>query len=281
MKKQFYDGSPSLNKVRNTPYRFVTVQGADGKQRGRSTKVPHADGMFEGEKITAKPAKRPAYRQGGQILICWGVTLFLYLLGMNIEEAVSGTHPYVGSMMGFLMVFILPPLLLIEALGIWLWGALRRQAATAAARHDQFLAAVTAGDFDKVKALLPDIYINDTNSCGETALQLAVLAATDTIHPQQDAAMQIAQLLLQNGACASGCLNAMVNQHELYFEATDQRSPIYSAAVVNATELIPLLSAAGDTISKKALNSARYNCSPSIQQALRQVPTTPSELPEE
>lgn len=216
-----------------------------------------------------------------QILICWGVTLFLYLLGMNIEEAVSGTHPYLGNLMGFLMVFILPPLLLIEALVIWLLGTLRRQAATAAARHDQFLAAVTAGDLDRVKALLPDIYINDTNKRGETAIQLAVLAATDTIHPQQGDTMQIVQLLLQNGADASGCLNAMVEQHELYFEATDQHSSIYSAAVSNATALIPKLAAAGDTISKEALDSARYNCDPTIQQALQEVPVTPSELPEE
>lgn len=216
-----------------------------------------------------------------QILICWGVTLCLYLLGMNIETAASGTHPYVGNLMGFLMVFILPPLLLAEAWVIWLLGTLRRQASIATARHDQFMAAVTAGDSDKVNALLPDIYINDTNNRGETALQLAVLAATDSIHPQQGNPLSISRLLLQNGADATGCLNAMVEQHELYFEATDRDSPIYQTAVAHAVELIPLLAAAGDTVSKEARDSARYNCDVAIQRVLAHVPTSPEALPEE
>lgn len=67
MKKQFYDGSLSLNKDRNSPFWFVTFQGPDGKQRRRSTKVPHAGGMFEGEKISAKLAEKLAYQRGVQM----------------------------------------------------------------------------------------------------------------------------------------------------------------------------------------------------------------------
>ena len=133
----------------------------------------------------------------------------------------------------------------------------------------------------QVTALLPGSFINDTNERHETALQLAVLSATDTISPRQGDALPIVRLLLQHGADARGCLNAIVERHELNFEATDRDSPAYSTAVAHSVELIPLLSAAGDTISAEALSSARYNCAPAIQQALMQVKQTPVELPEE
>lgn len=67
MNKQFYQGRLSINKEKSSPYWMVTFQSADGKMKRRSTKVPVAGGMFEGERITAKLAERLAYQRGVQI----------------------------------------------------------------------------------------------------------------------------------------------------------------------------------------------------------------------
>lgn len=216
-----------------------------------------------------------------QVLLCWGATLCLYIALSHTEDAYHPPHPYMGNMSGFLALFILPPVLVLEALGIWFLGSLRRNAARAAALHRQFLSAVEAGDVTAVNQLLPLVHPDDADERGETALQTAVLAATDPIHLPQGEPMAVVYLLLQNGASAKGCLDAMVEQHELDFEATDPQSAVYQAAVQRATELIPQLAAAGDTIGSAALDSARYNCDPAIQRVLAQVKQTPPELPEE
>ena len=212
-----------------------------------------------------------------QVLLCWGASLAV------LHAAFDGSppHPYMEWFPVYMLMLILPPLLLLEALVIRLMVCLSKSAEEADTLHRHFMAAVEAGNVERVKALLPGIFINDTNEHHETALQLAILSATDTISPRQGDALPIVRLLLQHGADARGCLNAIVERHELNFEATDRDSPAYSTAVAHAVELIPLLSAAGDTISAEALSSARYNCDPAIQQALMQVKQTPVELPEE
>lgn len=225
--------------------------------------------------------RMPGKPYWGQVLLCWGATLCLCLSVLHSAANDKPPHPYMEWFPVYLLILLLPPLLLLEALVIRLVLCLSRAAEEADSLHRHFMAAVEAGNIERVKALLPGICINDTNEHHETALQLAVLSATDTISPRQGDALPIVRLLLQHGAEAKGCLNAIVERHELNFEATDRDSPAYSTAVAHAVELIPLLSAAGDTISAEALSSARYNCDPAIQQALRQVKQTPIALPEE
>ena len=225
--------------------------------------------------------RMPGKPYWGQVLLCWGATLCLCLSVLHSAANDQPPHPYMEWFPVYMLMLILPPLLLLEALVIRLVLCLSKSAEEADTLHRHFMAAVEAGNIERVKALLPGIFINDTNEHHETALQLAVLSATDTISPRQGDALPIVRLLLQHGADARGCLNAIVERHELNFEATDRDSPAYSTAVAHAVELIPLLSAAGDTISAEALSSARYNCDPAIQQALRQVKQTPIELPEE
>lgn len=52
--------SYSINKTSNSPYYMVSFIGTDGGQKRRSTKVPHAGGMFEGETLSAAQASRRA-----------------------------------------------------------------------------------------------------------------------------------------------------------------------------------------------------------------------------
>lgn len=59
---QPYTGSFSLNKASNSPFWMVSFTGADGKQKRRSTKVPHAGGFYQGEHITAAQARKRAER---------------------------------------------------------------------------------------------------------------------------------------------------------------------------------------------------------------------------
>lgn len=223
-------------------------------------------------------ARKAVWGAGAALL---GPTLCLSLSVLHAASDGHPPHPYMEWFPVYMLILLLPPLLLLEALVIRLVVFLSRAAEEAATLHRHFLAAVEAGNVERVKALLSRICINDANERHETALQLAVLSATDTISPRQGDALPIVRLLLQHGADAGGCLNAIVERHELNFEAADRDSPAYSTAVAHAVELIPLLSAAGDTISAETLSSARYNCDPAIQQALTQVKQTPVELPEE
>ena len=50
----------SINKQDRSPFYFVSWRGKNGQQFKRSTKVPHAGGMFQGRKITATQAARMA-----------------------------------------------------------------------------------------------------------------------------------------------------------------------------------------------------------------------------
>lgn len=58
--KPTYTGSFSLNKAANSPYWMVSFTGADGRQKRRSTKVPHAGGFYQGERLTAAQARKRA-----------------------------------------------------------------------------------------------------------------------------------------------------------------------------------------------------------------------------
>ena len=102
-----------------------------------------------------------------------------------------------------------------------------------------------------------------------TVLEEAVLAATDPLVGPESGAMEKALLLLNKGTCADFIPDAMVERDELVFEAVDTPD---SEAVQNAIQLIPLLGKAGAYISEDALKSARYNCPPSIQEALSKLP---------
>lgn len=67
MSKEYYNKPLSLNRDRKSPFWFVTFVAPDGKARRKSTKVPVAGGMFEGQKISAKLAEKLAYQRGVQI----------------------------------------------------------------------------------------------------------------------------------------------------------------------------------------------------------------------
>ena len=58
--KNTYTGSFSLNKAANSPFWMVSFTGADGRQKRRSTKVPHAGGFYQGERLTAAQARKRA-----------------------------------------------------------------------------------------------------------------------------------------------------------------------------------------------------------------------------
>ena len=105
----------------------------------------------------------------------------------------------------------------------------------------------------------------------DALLQEAVLLATDPLNMHGDAPLQRAEQLLRDGACARGCLHAMVELHELYFEATDSGSEAYACAVRNTLHLIPLLLDAGDIVTPQMLQSAKYNCAPEITAMLHRT----------
>lgn len=102
-----------------------------------------------------------------------------------------------------------------------------------------------------------------------TVLEEAVLAATDPLAGPESGAMEKALVLLNKGTCADFIPDAMVDRDELVFEAVN---PPDSQAIRNAVELIPMLGKAGAYISEDALESARYNCPPAIQEALSKLP---------
>lgn len=102
-----------------------------------------------------------------------------------------------------------------------------------------------------------------------TVLEEAVLAATDPLTGPEAGAMEKALRLLNNGTCADYIPDAMVARDELKFEAVDTPHP---EAVQNALELIALMEQSGTCISAGSLASARYNCSPAIQEALGKLP---------
>ncbi len=102
-----------------------------------------------------------------------------------------------------------------------------------------------------------------------TLLEEAVLAATDPLDGPTEGAMAKAQELLARGTPVDYIADAMVERDELLFEAVDTPNP---QAVANAIELLPQLAAAGATISQTSLDSARYNCPPSLLKELSKFP---------
>ncbi len=58
----FMSRSISINKDEKSPFWFASFIGADGKQKRRSTKVPHAGGMYQGEKLSKAQAEKRALR---------------------------------------------------------------------------------------------------------------------------------------------------------------------------------------------------------------------------
>ena len=103
----------------------------------------------------------------------------------------------------------------------------------------------------------------------EPVLLESVLQATDPLHHHGDAPLKRAVELLHAGANARGCLQAMVELHELYFEATDVSSATYEQALRNALLLVPMLLRAGDVVTRQMLQSAKYNCAPEITALLQ------------
>ncbi len=55
--KTKYRGGITLEIPKNAPYYHAYFRGADGRMRHKSTRVPHAGGFYQGEKLTAKQAK--------------------------------------------------------------------------------------------------------------------------------------------------------------------------------------------------------------------------------
>lgn len=107
-------------------------------------------------------------------------------------------------------------------------------------------------------------------------LKETVLAATDPLHLPPYNTMATARRLIRQASHVHGIIDAMIERDECYFEAVQLHSPAYLTAVQHALELIPLLAAAGDCPTPHALDSARYNCDPLIQQALlAALPTAP------
>ena len=102
-----------------------------------------------------------------------------------------------------------------------------------------------------------------------TVLEDAVLAATDSLRGPEPGAMAKALQLLRKGIPADYIPDAMVQRDEYDFEALSTPNP---EAVANELKLIPMLAAAGASISKDALDSAKYNCPPAVQEALKQLP---------
>lgn len=57
----------SINRADNSPYWMTSFIGPDGKQKRRSTKVPVAGGIYQGEKLSAKQAEKRALLVAGKI----------------------------------------------------------------------------------------------------------------------------------------------------------------------------------------------------------------------
>ena len=102
-----------------------------------------------------------------------------------------------------------------------------------------------------------------------TVLEEAVLAATDSLQGPAPGAMDKALHLLRKGIPAHYIPDAIVQRDEDNFEALGTPDP---EAVANELKLIPMLAAAGASISQVALDSAKYNCPPAVQEALKQLP---------
>lgn len=125
-------------------------------------------------------------------------------------------------------------------------------------------------------AVLKDIAnrvgLNTRDEYNRNLLDHIVLQATDPIAPEADAPLHEIRTLIEMGADATHTLTHMVELDELCFEYTEHNTQEHAQAVSNAIEIIPLLLEAGACITREALDSAKYNCDPTIQQLLRTAP---------
>lgn len=127
-------------------------------------------------------------------------------------------------------------------------------------------------DAEVLTAAVAQVGLNTRDEYGRNLLDHIVLQATDPISPEAENPLGIIRHLLALGADASRTLIHMVALDELCFEYTEHGTQEFTLSVNNAVEIIPLLIQAGARISQDALDSAKYNCAPAIQQLLRQAP---------
>lgn len=102
----------SINKEKTSSYWGVSFIGADGKQKRRSTKVPVAGGLFEGENLTKAQAEKRALIVSAQIA-CRETQNYTSLDNTTVND--------------FLTRYLLSTLHRVFSLGGILFGTLRRR----------------------------------------------------------------------------------------------------------------------------------------------------------
>lgn len=127
-------------------------------------------------------------------------------------------------------------------------------------------------DDEVLKDIANRVGINTRDEYNRNLLDHIVLQATDPITPEAVAPLHEIRTLIEMGADATYTLTHMVELDELCFEYTEHNTQEHAKAVANAIEIIPLLLEAGAAITREALDSAKYNCVPAIQQLLRTAP---------
>ncbi len=137
---------------------------------------------------------------------------------------------------------------------------------------DAAIFIILSKDDEKLKCIVDKIGLNTRDEYNRNLLDHIVLQATDPIAPEADAPLHEIRTLIEMGADATHTLTHMVELDELCFEYTEHNTQEHAQAVSNAIEIIPLLLAAGAGITREALDSAKYNCDPAIQQLLRTAP---------
>lgn len=131
---------------------------------------------------------------------------------------------------------------------------------------------ILSKDDEKLKCIVDKVGLNTRDEYNRNLLDHIVLQATDPIAPEADAPLHEIRTLIEMGADATHTLTHIVKLDELCFEYTEHNTQEHAQAVSNAIEIIPLLLEAGAGITREALDSAKYNCDPAIQQLLRTAP---------
>ncbi len=137
---------------------------------------------------------------------------------------------------------------------------------------DAAIFIILSKDDEKLKCIVDKVGINTRDEYNRNLLDHIVLQATDPIAPEAAAPLHEIRTLIEMGADATHTLTHMVELDELCFEYTEHNTQEHAQAVSNAIEIIPLLLEAGAGITREALDSAKYNCDPVIQQLLRTAP---------
>lgn len=141
---------------------------------------------------------------------------------------------------------------------------------------DAAIFIILSKDDEKLKCIADKIGLNTRDEYNRNLLDHIVLQATDPIAPEADAPLHEIRTLIEMGADATHTLTHIVKQDELCFEYTEHNSQEYAKAVTNAVEIIPLLLDAGACITREDLESAKYNCDPSIQRLIQFASLIPS-----